>query len=80
MFLKVQLAIFIIENGRHLKKTGPKPKINKRLSSRIKRHITLSNSIGENVNCHSIINSLDLDIKRRTLNDHTYMYIYIYII
>ena len=49
------------------KKTGPKPKINKRLSSRIKRHITLSNSIGEKVII--IINSLDLDIKRRTLND-----------
>lgn len=51
------------------KKTGPKPKINKRLSTRISRFVAFKNLNGQKVNCNKIINELDLDVKRRTLND-----------
>lgn len=51
------------------KKRGPKFKINARLSTRIKKHIKAENDRGSKVNCATIIKNLNIEVKRRTLND-----------
>ena len=51
------------------KKPGPKVKIDKRLSTRIKRFVETKNLSGEQVNCNIIMREMDLGVKRRTLND-----------
>ena len=59
-------------------KPGPKCKINKRLSIRIKRCVAKMNSEGRKVTCVQIKNELKLDIERRTINNwfmkHGYKY------
>jgi len=56
------------KKGLH-QKPGPKPKINSRLSTRIKRYVEKMNLDGQKVNCNVVKNELHLDVKRRTLND-----------
>lgn len=51
------------------KKRGPKKKIDPRLSTRIKKYISNSSNLGQTVNCGGILKDLNLDIKRRTLNN-----------
>lgn len=62
----------------HKKKTGPKLKINKFDQMKIKKYISFSNSNGSKVNCRRIIEDLNIDVSRRTLNNwllhHEYTY------
>ena len=50
-------------------KSGPKCKILKRLSIRIKRHVEKINNKGRQVNCIQIKKELELHIERRTINN-----------
>lgn len=49
-------------------KTGPKMKINKRLSTRISRFVDYKNKMREKVTCNQIIQELELPISRMTMN------------
>jgi len=50
-------------------KPGPKCKINRRLSTRIKRYVEKMNNNGSKVDCNKVKNELQLDIGRRTINN-----------
>ena len=51
-------------------KPGPKSKITKRESLRIKRYIQNCNDNGIRVACNNIVNSLDLPVGRRNVNKY----------
>lgn len=59
-------------------KRGPKPKINSRLATRLKKYIQSENNNGSKVNCPKIIKNLDITLKRRTLNDWLLKKDYVY--
>lgn len=53
----------------HKQKTGRKFLVDKRLSLRIKRYVSSENIHENKVNCRTIIQGLDLDISRKTINN-----------
>lgn len=51
------------------KKTGPKCKVDKRLSLQLKRYITKQNDNGSKVSCRKIVTENNISISRRTVNN-----------
>lgn len=51
------------------KKVGPKYKVDKRKSLKIRRFIAQANEKGNKVNCTTILNETNIDLNRRTLCD-----------
>lgn len=53
----------------HKRKSGPKCQITKANELQIKRYISNCNEIGIKVNCNRILQDLNLNVSRRTLNN-----------
>lgn len=60
---------YYYQNKVQKRKTGPKLKINKRLSTRITRFIDIKNKCQEKVNCNQIKKNFDIPVSRMTINN-----------
>lgn len=72
-------GIFYYKRKIFKSKPGPKKLINKRTSLQIKRYISKTNQEANKVNCKKIVNEIDIEVSRRTINrwllTHDYKYL-----
>ena len=67
--MRSSYSILTYKKRIHKKKCGPKPKIDLRLATQIKKYIQNENNNSLKVNFPKIIKNMNIPLERRTLND-----------